>query len=195
MSACCFFRISSRLLKAEAFYESDGAHEPTRKGVVVGCGEPPAGSSVTALRSRASPGSTERVTVARPCGSVSTAGTLLPWFTLFAGLQGYAGVTGLYGRLLLGGGVLAAAGGVGPLFTHRPALTWVPGAIGLVLLGFSIWLLSGLLDLHRQLLENPMLVARLGPGLFVSLGGAVVLAATLLPAYTLRSAGPPPQDA
>ncbi|CAN5738349.1 hypothetical protein BH23GEM7_BH23GEM7_19700 [soil metagenome] len=50
---------------------SDGRQGPTRKGVVVGCGEPPAGSSVTALRSRASPGGTERVMVARPSGSVS----------------------------------------------------------------------------------------------------------------------------
>ncbi len=117
-------------------------------------------------------------------GALVAAGTLLPWFTLFAGLQGYPGVTGLYGRLLLGGGVLAAAGGVGFLFTHRPVLKWVPGALGLVLLTFSLWLLSGLLELHRQLLENPMLVARLGPGLFVSLGGAAVLAATLLLANT-----------
>jgi hypothetical protein len=128
-------------------------------------------------------------------GALVAAGALLPWFTLFAGLQGYAGVTGLYGRLLLGGGVLAAAGGVGLLFTHRPALKWMPGALGVVLLAFSLWLLSGLLQLHGQLLENPMLVARLGPGLFVSLGGAVVLAATLLLAYTLHSADPPPQDA
>ncbi len=122
-------------------------------------------------------------------GALVVAGTLLPWFTLFAGLQGYPGVTGLYGRLLLGGGVLAAAGGIGLLFAHRPALKWVPGALGLALLGFSLWLLSGLLDLHRQLLENPMLVARLGPGLFVSLGGAVLIAATLFLAYLLHRGG------
>ena len=122
-------------------------------------------------------------------GALVAAGALLPWFTLFAGLQGYPGVTGLYGRLLLGGAVLAAAGGAGLLFTQRSALKWVPGVLGLVLLAFSLWLLSGLLELHRQLLESPMLIARLGPGLFVSLAGAAMLSAMLPLAYTLHRDG------
>ena len=38
-------------------------------------------------------------------------GAALPWLSLFAGLQSYSGLVGLYGRLLIVGAALAVAGG------------------------------------------------------------------------------------
>jgi hypothetical protein len=116
-------------------------------------------------------------------GALVIAGTLLPWFTLFAGLHRYPGTTGLYGRLLLGGGLIVLAGGIRLGFAGGRALSWSVGGLGLVLLGFAAWLARGLLEVHQQMTANPMLVARLGPGLFVSMAGAALATGTLVVFY------------
>ena len=110
-------------------------------------------------------------------GGLVVAGALLPWLTLFAGLQRYAGTTGLYGRLILAGGAAAVLGGFWSLRTHRPWLGWASAALGAGLFLFGLWLVAGLFQTIAHG-AGPMLVPRAGPGLFVVLAGAGLLAIT-----------------
>lgn len=115
-------------------------------------------------------------------GFLLALGALLPWMSLFAGLHQYAGVDGLYGRLILAGGVLVGAGGT-LMYTRSNRFTrTLVGGLGLLLVAFAVWILIGLRATTRQLGDHPMLVARPGPGLFLALAGAVVAAAVLIPA-------------
>ena len=45
---------------------------------------------------------------------------------------------------------------------------------------FSLWIGAGLAETCQSMLANPMMVPRLGPGLFVAALGAVVVTATPL---------------
>jgi hypothetical protein len=113
-------------------------------------------------------------------GGVSVmVGSRLTWFTLFAGLQAYRGVEVLNGRLLFIGGLFSAVAGA--LFLGRPRLwlRWSIGFLGFLLLAFAGWSLFQLLILYRQLSADQMMVAKLGPGHFVVLAGAVLIFATL----------------
>jgi hypothetical protein len=108
-------------------------------------------------------------------------GALLPWMSLFAGLQSYRGIAGLYGRIAFVGGVLAAIGGVGILARPNPRLRLAVGGLGAALTLFSIWVLLGLRATTQHLDQHPFLLPRPEPGLFVVLAGAVILAALLWP--------------
>ena len=114
-------------------------------------------------------------------GAMVMAGTVLPWFTLFAGLQPYRGILGLYGKVLLGGGLVAALAGAVLLVSGGLVLRRAVGVLGLGMAAFAGWLMVGLFDTYRTLQANPMLVAQLGPGLFVAALGAAVVAAGALP--------------
>jgi len=122
-------------------------------------------------------------------GALVGTGATLPWLSLFAGLQSYSGLIGLYGRLLFGGGVLAVAGGVAILVRSDWWLRPSVGALGLLLALFTGWLLLGLRSTTRELGGHPMLIARPGPGLFVALIGALVVAGTLVPELRWLSPG------
>jgi len=119
---------------------------------------------------------------ALPGATLVMLGAWLPWLTLFAGLQRYGGFTGRYGWLLLAGGALALASSVGAMRTDHRWLEWGTTVLGLALIAFTCWLLAGLAGILRHG-ASAMLVARPGPGLFVSLLGAALV--TIGPAMDL----------
>lgn len=114
-------------------------------------------------------------------------GTMLPWLTLFAGLQRFNGLAGRNGRLVLAGAAVAALLALLAMLRPRRALHLAIAALGAMLAGFSAWLLYGLLAMVHREASNPMLIARSGPGLFVVVAGAMLIAAA--PLYTARPAG------
>jgi hypothetical protein len=114
-------------------------------------------------------------------GSIVAAGTMLPWISLFAGLHSYPGIAGLYGRMMFAGGTLAVAGGVAILVRPDSRLRLAIGGLGVALTVFTVWVLWGLRSTTRGLERHPFLLARPGPGLFVVLAGALLVAALLSP--------------
>lgn len=112
-------------------------------------------------------------------GLIVILGTSLSWFSLFAGLQPYRGIELLNGRLLTGGGVLSILAGVWYLRRGDSRGRWGIGLLGFALLAFASWSLFQLLIIYRQLSADPMMVAKLGPGLIVVLFGSLLIFATL----------------
>jgi hypothetical protein len=112
-------------------------------------------------------------------GLIVILGTWLSWFSLFAGLQPYRGVDVLNGRLLSAGGGLSILAGVWFLRHGGSRLRWGIGLLGFVLLAFASWSFFQLLILYRQLSADPMMVAKLGPGLIVVVVGSLLIFATL----------------
>ena len=111
-------------------------------------------------------------------GVLVAGGAFLPWLSLFAGLHPMRGVLGLNGRLLAAGGVLCLVAGVRYWQRPAPRLRWTVAVLGWGLTGFTIWLTVQLFISYRELRANPMLVPRLGPGLFLALAGSLVAGAT-----------------
>ena len=121
-------------------------------------------------------------------GGMIAGGTLLPWVSFFAGLHPVHGVAGLNGRLLLAAGLVIMLAGVAFLIWGGDMLRRGIGCAGVLLAGISGVLLFRLFQAQEQLAANPMMVARIGPGLFVSAVGAVVIAAVLVtPRFTRRA--------
>jgi hypothetical protein len=112
-------------------------------------------------------------------GATVILGAWLSWFSLFAGLQPYRGVDVLNGRLLVAGGVLSVLAGIGFRLRRGVRLRWGIGLLGFVLLAFASWSVLQLQVIYRQLATDPLVVARLGPGLIVVVAGAVLIFATL----------------
>jgi len=111
-------------------------------------------------------------------------GAFLPWLTLFAGLHPLRGIIGLNGRIIaLGGAICLGAGMVGWLRPRKSARR-IALVLGYCLTGFMLWLMVQQFILFHELRMNAMLVPRLGPGLFVSLAGA--LAVALVPHFIRR---------
>lgn len=110
-------------------------------------------------------------------GGLVATGALLPWITLFAGLQHYSGLIGLYGWLVLAGGV--ASVGIGAaMFVRRARWLHLGGlTLGLTLMTFTAWLVTRLFETMRGIGADAMLVGRPGPGLFVAIAGSTVVAA------------------
>lgn len=101
-------------------------------------------------------------------------GAVLPWLTLFAGLQEYSGMIGLYGRITFAVGLVACiAGAIAPR-KLQPLLLPASAATGIALLAFGVWLYEGVLQIVQRP-DSLMLVARSGPGLFVMIAGGVLL--------------------
>jgi hypothetical protein len=108
-------------------------------------------------------------------GALVMLGAWLPWLTLFAGLQRYGGLLGIHGRVLFAGGGLVVLASLPMMGSHRHRVRRATVMLGLALLGFDGWLLTGLARmLHHDV--NAMLVPRAGSGLFVAtLGIALVI--------------------
>lgn len=125
----------------------------------------------------------ERVAaVAAVLGGILVAGgAFLPWLSFYAGLYPMRGVVGPWGRLLVVGGLLSALLGVYSAWRpgRRVALGSSMLAGGLTL--FAGWLVFQLLLSFQRLQGSPMLVPRMGPGLFVVLAGALVALAPAVP--------------
>lgn len=119
-------------------------------------------------------------------GSLIIVGTVLPWFSLYAGLHPLRGIMGLNGRLLLAGGAVAAMMGILLLFRDLRPVRLMLGGLGVGLALFAGWILLGVPATYRTLQENPMLVAQIGPGLFVALLGTLIVGGALLPQRLLR---------
>ncbi len=116
-------------------------------------------------------------------GLLVTGGAFLPWLSFYAGLYPLRGVIGVWGRLLAVAGVLCALIGARAWWRGGRAgrLTQQAIAIGSgAMVLFALWLLAQLALTMRALQKNPMIVPRLGPGLFVVLAGAVVALAPAL---------------
>jgi hypothetical protein len=107
-------------------------------------------------------------------GLLVIAGATSPWLTLYAGLYGYRGTTGLYGWLALGAGSLALMAGLMRIRFEPSWLTKASIALGGGLFAFVIWLLGGLISILRRP-QAAMLVPRPGPGLFLLLAGAALI--------------------
>ena len=115
-------------------------------------------------------------------------GTLLPWFSLFAGLQPYPGIIGLNGRILLGAGIVSILAGLLFYIKGSKILHWFIIFSGIVLLLFTSWLLFGLWETYQKLLAEPLMVPKLGPGLFVATIGAVIMSVSM---FTKFEKAPP----
>ena len=112
-------------------------------------------------------------------GLLLVAGTLVPWLTLFAGLRSLSGLTGANGPILLAGGMLSVLAGLWSLVRFGTTVRWSIGLLGFVLLAWTSWLSIQLMATYRSLAADPFTVAALGPGLFVAVGGALLLFLTL----------------
>ena len=112
-------------------------------------------------------------------GALICLGTMLPWMSFFAGLQTLSGFAGLYGRLLFASGALAALLGTAMLQRRNGWLPLVSGILGIAQTAFIVWLLFGLHATLGNLGMHAMLLARPGPGLFVALGGAMLVSTAL----------------
>ncbi len=110
-------------------------------------------------------------------GGLVATGALLPWITLFAGLQRYSGMIGLYGWLVLAGGVASVAIGLAMVRQRGRWLALCGLTLGLTLTIFTAWLVARLFETMHGLGGDAMLVARPGPGLFVAMAGALIVAA------------------
>jgi hypothetical protein len=110
-------------------------------------------------------------------GALIAIGAFLPWLSLFAGLHPLRGIMGLNGRLLAAGGVVCLVAGLRCWQRPERWLQRAVVALGWGLTGFAIWLTVQLFITYRELRVNPMLVPRLGPGLFLALGGSLIAAA------------------
>jgi len=110
-------------------------------------------------------------------GAMMATGAFLPWLTLFAGLHPLRGVIGLNGRVLAAGGAVCLVAGIRGWLRPASWVRWAVALLGGASAGFGAWLIVQLLITYRRLGANPMLVPRLGPGLFIAVAGALVAGA------------------
>jgi hypothetical protein len=116
-------------------------------------------------------------------GVIVTVGAVLPWMSLFAGLDSLRGIAGLYGRLAFVGGALSVIGGGAMLTRPDRRLRLAIGGLGVALTLFAVWLLLGLRATTLHLDQHPFLLSRPEPGLFVVIAGALVVSTLLLPTW------------
>jgi hypothetical protein len=112
-------------------------------------------------------------------GGTIVAGAFLPWVEIFAGLIRIPGVHGGNGRIMAAAGILIAVAGLYHGIRGSTWSRWLTGIGGLAALGFSGYLLIQLAATTRDLGGNSMVLARGGPGLWVTAAGALAAFGTL----------------
>lgn len=121
-------------------------------------------------------------------GLLLLGGAFLPWLSLYAGLYPMRGVMGLWGRVLAAGGAACAVSGLAEWLRPRRRLAIATGVLAAALAAFGVWLVVQLLLTIRGLRADPMLVPQIGPGLFVAVAGALIVAAPAMPRVRRRRA-------
>ncbi len=112
-------------------------------------------------------------------GTAIITGALLPWVETFGGLIAVPGIRGGNGRILAAVGAVITAAGICHLLRGGQAARWVAGVAGFGALGFSGYLLIQLARNMSILGGDPMVIARGGPGLWVTAAGSAAAFATL----------------
>ncbi|HYW30242.1 MAG TPA: hypothetical protein VE869_01965 [Gemmatimonas sp.] len=112
-------------------------------------------------------------------GVAIASGAMLPWMTFYAGLQRVNGTSGLYGRLLLAGGLLLVLVGALRVWRDGAALRRTSLAVGVVAAVGAILLLARAYGMAGSP-ASLMLVPRVGPGLFVIVFGGVLATVAML---------------
>ena len=122
-------------------------------------------------------------------------GALLPWVEAFGGLMQIPGIRGGNGRILAGAGILLMIAGLWHAVRGGGWARWLIGVAGFCSAAFSGYLLIRLSESVGALGGDSMVIARGGPGLWVTAGGSLAAFATLfLPPSsqsTLRRPGSP----
>ena len=124
-------------------------------------------------------------------GAAVAAGARMPWMSFFVGLRPLRGTHGLYGKLLVGVGLMAIVAGVVLLVWEDRRLQAAVGAAGAVSAGLAVYLLVQLdRAVAHMMVHDPMMIPRRENGLFVVLAGAVVVTVALvLPLVLVRRGG------
>lgn len=122
-------------------------------------------------------------------GSLLVAGSVLPWLSLYAGVDPISGIDGINGRVLALAGALTVAAGL--IYAWRPStqLRYGLAGLGFVASGFAAWVVSQLLGSYQQLQADPFVLASLGSGSFVALGGSLIVLGTLLVPQRAQAGG------
>jgi hypothetical protein len=112
-------------------------------------------------------------------GITIVTGAFLPWVETFAGLVGIPGIRGGNGRILAAGGLLIAGAGLYHVIRGGSRSRWLTGLGGFAALGFSGYLLIQLAATMRALGGDSMVLARGGPGLWITAAGSLLAFGTL----------------
>jgi hypothetical protein len=112
-------------------------------------------------------------------GALTVIGGLAPWLSFFAGLQPVRGIDGSYGLAVVVLGLLAVVTAGLHLIPGRAATRWLLGGLGFAILAISGYLGITLLMEFSVLAADPLLIARIEPGLGIALLGGSLLGATL----------------
>jgi hypothetical protein len=108
-------------------------------------------------------------------------GVVLPWFSLFAGLQPISALGTPNGSALLVGAFVTAGLGILAILRGDAWVRRILALVGIVLSAFSAYLVVGLVTVYRNVSADPLVVAQLGPGLgFIVVGSLFVLGTAFL---------------
>lgn len=116
-------------------------------------------------------------------GALAVIGSALPWLSFYAGLQQVRGSDGQHGLIIIALGL--ATVGIAALHLARGgAMTrWLLAGAGFATVAVAGYVGIGLLEAFATLSADPLLIARLEPGLgVVLLGGSAVFATVFAPA-------------
>jgi hypothetical protein len=118
--------------------------------------------------------------VAMTGGAGLVAGALLPWLSVYGGLQVLRGTAGPNGRILLALGVAAVIAGAWFLARGGAAPRWALAILGLAASALAVWVGVQLIASYREISHQALMFAKLGPGVFVAGAGALLVVASIM---------------